>query len=1297
MHDVRPAVLFTRLASLAIGCAIAAVACAFSPPAFAVGAAHAPFSVEIVGTDRGLPHDNVTSVRQTRDGYLWIGTSDGLARFDGIRFVSFYSSNTPGLPNHAITCLYEENDVLWIGTESGLVRYESGRFQAVGLTDSAISGVGRDADGVLWVGTYDAGLFRYRENKYEAVDDKNLPGKAVNAVFSDSTGRLWIGLKQYHGVVSCEHGQFHAWNDGEIFKNEVLAFAETPEGALWFGTAEGLVGRREGTFVRYTTANGLADNRVCSLYADAEGALWIGTTELQRIQHGDLATIEKIVSMRAKIFHATCRDREGNVWVGTGGDGLLRVREPRQRFMTLGAKGTSTGARTVMQDPNGAILIAQGALGLTRIETDGKLPRTPTHTVSSENEVVATWVTRNGDTWVGNRGSLEIHHTEKVDTFPEYGGARALYEDRHGDMWLGFQEGGVIRWHDGRFTSLPMPAGARHCTPQSFTENSQGEIFIGTWRNGIVEISPDGSTRLIDRTSGAPTDEMRCAYADSGDTVWIGSRGRGLGFLDHGRAVFPAWTSDLLDSTVTSIIEDDTHNLWLGTPRGIFMTGREELLATMTGSRPLSRLKIVSLVDDGAKLEDLMCFPNIWKTREGQIWFTSKKGVVLVDPTVVSPNRIPPTVHIEHVLANGQELPLGSTLDLAADTRELMVQYTGLSFTAPARVRFLHRLEGFDKDWVPGDQRFAYYTNLKPGRYRFQVIAANADGVWNDQGEAIRFHQKAHLYQTGWAYALATVVALAIVTGAYRWRVASLKRDKERLERGIADHTRELRAAKEQAEAATRARTEFLENISHEIRNPLNGIIGLVGMMREAQPDQGCQEIARSLNACAKSLARVFDAVLNFSKLEHGHVAVRENAFSLSALVNGVADLFRTSERGKSIQILITKEGDEIDRVVGDEEKIETILSNFISNALKHAPGSPIELCVQFDHATEYGADVTFLVTDHGPGIPAEEQEAVFQKFVRGQRAKQQRASGTGLGLATCRALAELLGGHVAVESEPGQGATFFLTLRLKRDRLADRAAAKLETAEPVTHPFALIVEDQPYNQIVVQRLAQRLGYVSDVAASASEALAKAASARYDVVFLDWELPDMNGDKVARALRERPGGENTIIIATTAHENEDIRRQCAAAGMDGFALKPFELQTISSVLSEARARRGQIEAADIGSLDTRVFSMVGQNDPRQTGEAAALYVDILDRELATIEDAFGRKDRSTVAKAAHRLKAHAGLVDGAELRAIADRIQREAMHASESVLTALRRDLVARAQQLRAQLTHWQNRPRATG
>jgi CheY-like chemotaxis protein len=341
------------------------------------------------------------------------------------------------------------------------------------------------------------------------------------------------------------------------------------------------------------------------------------------------------------------------------------------------------------------------------------------------------------------------------------------------------------------------------------------------------------------------------------------------------------------------------------------------------------------------------------------------------------------------------------------------------------------------------------------------------------------------------------------------------------------------------------------------------------------------------------------------------------------------------------------------------------------------------------------GANVILSVTDHGPGIPVEEQELIFQKFVRGSAAKSTQVAGTGIGLAACRVLARGLGGSVGVDSAPGEGATFHLWVPLRRGAPAtviDDASFTVATGAA-----ALIVEDEDYNRIVLKGTAEELGYRVEVATTAAEARRVLEAQRFDVVFLDWELPGLKGGTIAQALRAQSGGDEPVVLATTAHDSEEMRRRCREAGMDDFLLKPFNAEQVRRQIAAVRATRkakaeGSVVAplvddtAAANELNLEAFQLYGQASGASATAPAQHYVDALEKEIAAMVTALAGSDRGRVKGAAHRVRALAALVNARALNEAAHAIEESAAHAPVPELETRHRALAAECQHLRERL-----------
>jgi PAS domain S-box-containing protein len=783
------------------------------------GALGPTYNYQAYNVEAGLPHNSAGELLQTRDGYLWVGTDSGLARFDGIRFVNYRIATAPGLADNLIRCLYEDKDgTLWIGTQRGLSRMRHGTIELVEMPRVAITSLTQDRVGRVWIATLGQGLWMYRDGRATACRDPLLPAAGpeceVRGLFADSTGRVWLWIRT-KGVAYLENDTLHLYEDG--LKDRVVlayAFVENPRGTLWLGTNKGLLRLRGGEVTKFGLAQGLPEELIRGLYADPHGQVWAATNRLYRLTD-PAAGVFVEVPLPAVDYNlrAIIQDNEGSYWVGSAGYGIARMQP--SGFRTIPAGGllpNGVVVRTVSVDPAGNIWAALPARGAVRIAPDGKASAVDLG-ADANAEVWAVLAAADGSVWLGARGALHVWRDGHLTAFPQFQRTRALFEDRAGAIWIGAEVGGgVVRYQNGAFTKfddkIPAPVavgGVPIPRPLAyvFAEDAAGAIYAGLLRRGVIRLQ-DGVVTRYETDTGFPASDIRAIYPAPDGTLWVGTRGSGLLVLDRGRWLHPDALSEPFNDQVSTILEDHYGRLWLGTPKGIVWVAKAELLAVARGERPDANLRLAGSsegIQPGAVGSGST--PAIWKTPDGILWFATRYGLIKVDPETLPFNAIVPPVRIERVLINDQPAARTDAIELSAGARSLAIDYTALSFVRPGEVRFRYRLDGYDAAWTnAGVRRTAFYTKLPPGRYRFQVIACNDDGVWNTTGAGVDIVQQPFFYQTTWFWGAVAIVFLLAGPIIYRLRTAALRRRNEELERRIAARTVELAQSNEAIRAS---------------------------------------------------------------------------------------------------------------------------------------------------------------------------------------------------------------------------------------------------------------------------------------------------------------------------------------------------------------------------------------------------------------------------------------------------------------------------------------------------------------
>jgi diguanylate cyclase (GGDEF)-like protein len=795
-------------------------------------------------SESGLPQNSVHAIAQDREGFIWLGTEEGLARFDGVRFKVFNTRNTPGILSDFIQSFAASRDgSLWVGTDSGLNHFVPsagatrlslannlicGSFTSKnGLSGDWVRALHEDKDGTLWVGT-SSGLSLVRGSRVVG-SQRELAGVAVNALASDAQGRIWAGTDR--GLFEVDYGHFVDWSKKAPVNQEIMALAVVPDGSLWLGTISGgLVHFKDGFLLPVPA---LPAKEIAALRMDRDGALWISFQRhgIGRLFLGSFSFYDANHGLPSnRVTHGLFEDSEGNLWIGFIDAGFAQLRDGK--FAVFGTREGLAGnyVGNLLQSRDGTMWIGTDSNGLNHLLPNGRIELWDEARGLPDRAAFSMLEDRDGDMWVGFRtgGLAQIHHGRvRVyrDPRARHISVNALYEDHAGGLWIGYYGAGVARFKDGRFEHLTTTGRI-----PAITQSPDGSLWWAADDEGVVQFS-HGTRRKFTVSDGLPSNHAMCIYADLEGDIWIGTASGGLSRIRKGQVT--SWTPEqgLPEATVGSIIEDNHEHLWLGGNAGIYSLSKLELDSSVP-----SRITAYQAFGtaDGLRSRETVYggMPSVWKDTAGRLWFATVSGAAVVDPEHLKFAAAPP-VRIETLVIDGRSLPLrdGETLGPVAKTIE--IGFTSPFFTAPLNVRFRYKLSGFDRDWIDaGDRRRAWYTNLPPGSYTFSVQAANSDGVWNTDGGSFRFVLRPPLARTPLAYA--AYLLLTILTGwaALVLRTKALVRRQEELRRIVSERTAQLEDEKRALEAArrelhTRAthdalagafnRAAILEHLSREV------------------------------------------------------------------------------------------------------------------------------------------------------------------------------------------------------------------------------------------------------------------------------------------------------------------------------------------------------------------------------------------------------------------------------------------------------------------------------------------------
>ncbi|MBX7221987.1 MAG: hypothetical protein K1Y36_18695 [Blastocatellia bacterium] len=842
--------------------------------------------------EHGLPQNSVQAITQTRDGYLWLATFGGLARFDGVRFRTYNTGNTPNFTTNRLLTLFQDRaGRLWIGGEGGaLMCLEADRVQPFGLAEgvpqSNIAAICETPDGTLWIGA-DDGLFRREGARFVRADSPATGANRVIALWPTPDGRIFFGRKE--GVFVLHNGQTAAL---QLLPQAALTcLFRDRQNRFWIGSEWGVFVWQEGAPPRQFLKNdGLSHNLIHSVTQDPAGRIWIGTgLGVTVFENENLrpATELELANQEVQGLHL---DGEGNLWAGTTTGGVHVFAPTRLAAISLPVRNDPS-VTAILQDQSGTIWVSTSCSGLHRIRG---------------NQLESLWIPcvwamaedRTGALWLGMyTGSLRRLAANRLTLYGNADGlpgsavvSLLVAQDGH-TLWIGTNVGLAQRTPDGRFHDLTRLPNAPQTWVRTLLEAPDGSLWIAA-DSGLFHFQNGQFSRFTTR-DGLGNPFVRALHLDANHILWVGTYGGGLHRIDHGSCCRIRTADGLLDDVVSFIHEDSEGNFWLSGNRGLSRVARSELEDFCLGRRsrvdPLGYTKADGMPDSETNggFQPAAC-----RLRDGTVLFPTIKGVARLafDRT----NRQSPPLLIESVAVNGVAQPVHPQSVFAPGVRRMEITYTGLSFSVPEKVRFRYRLEGTESDWIDaGSRRTAFYTNLAPGTYRFIVTACNNEGLWNEAGTTLTFTIQPFFYQTRWFQALWLLIVIGTGWGLYELRVRHLLARAFHLEMLVRERTENLRREKEKTEAANQSQTRLLSLIAHDLKNPLFAIAGWVKLAREnlknRRSSEVCDEPLHSINNEVQDMIGFITTLLDSAALEAGRLRLSRHRLDLAELVKTVA------------------------------------------------------------------------------------------------------------------------------------------------------------------------------------------------------------------------------------------------------------------------------------------------------------------------------------------------------------------------------------------------------------------------
>lgn len=850
--------------------AVFAFAVIFACRTFAQPQSSGQFAIETWQTDNGLPQNSVTDVFQSKDGYIYAGTYNGLARFDGVRFVIYDSVNTPALKNSRITSLYQDKSgVIWIGHETGDVSWlDHGVFHSLdrgtNWPSGEIVGFGSDDEDNVWAQNHAGSLVRLRDGKIVPPLPSAIQTQPGTPRLAQAGNGLWT---TFRGVAAfLRHGELQPFHFDS--SSETAYFESTcpsHDGGLWVAGERQLrkwTGAKNGKWTANLGAFPWNEAFITTMLETRDGKLLVGTLDagIYVFTPGEAVShLSHTNGLPHDWIRSMAEDREGNVWLGTGGGGLCVLR-PRKVWMFNPPDGWQD--RLVLSVAHGAgdsIWAGTEGAGLYHLANHEW-----THFDSAEGlSNLFVWSVlpdSRGNVWAGTWGGGLFRKTDTRFVLPSGPEslldvpATAIMEGNHGEVVIGTMAG-LLRFQDGKYEWLWK---AEHADIRALAKAPDGTIWFGMNSGSGVGRWQNGETKVFQKKDGLTSDFVLSLHLDTDGTLWIGTLDSGLCRLKDGKFATVDSRSGLAGDVICGIADDGLGYFWISSQTGIFRVSKTELNACADGQTPSVRCLVYGKHEGLATLACTGGFqPEFCRTSDGRIWFPTGKGLAVVNPHAVTHNTVVPPVWIEEASADGKPISInrdeksGDGTVVQPGQSRVEFQFTALSFTSPERVQFKYKLEGLEKSWLtpPAGQREVNYSYLQPGEYHFRVIACNSDGLWNEQGATMKVTVLPQIWQTWWFKVLAWLCTVSLAGGAVL--LVARRRLQLKLERIERQRVLERERAR----------------IAKDIHDDLGASLTQISMLSETvihqleRPQQAAQNL-RQIFGAARASTRALDEIV---------------------------------------------------------------------------------------------------------------------------------------------------------------------------------------------------------------------------------------------------------------------------------------------------------------------------------------------------------------------------------------------------------------------------------------------------
>jgi signal transduction histidine kinase/ligand-binding sensor domain-containing protein len=1033
-----------------------------------------PDNFSSIGKLQGLRHDQIRAMTEDETGNLWLGTDDGLTRYDG-RYLYHYTTEQ-GLSNSLIlSVMYDSKGNIWTGTfRGGAVKFDGQEFHIFsvdeGLPSDVVNWIEEDSSGNIWLAT-GGGIVKYDGKNFTVYTKENgLCDNDTRYLMMDRYGKLWITTNL--GGISCFDGEsFTNYTTAEgLPQNEATALSEDRKGNIWIGLSTmGILKFDGNSFYHFDSSSGLADGSIRSIQEDSKGNLWIGTTRsgLYKFDGSHFTNFNLNEGLGSEYVRCIHEDRSGNMWIGTRTAGLVRYKGDVFTHLTTDDGLSNSRVMSILKDSCNLIWIG---------------------TFGGYVTVIGNPDSDDGEKWHSLFGPDQGLNSTRV---------YSIYEQRKGRIWFGTDGGGVVLFDGNRTTTYTKDQGLADNTIRVVSKSSGGGIWIGTYGGGVSLFEDDHFTNFT-TSSGLTSNNILSIFEDSNGVVWFGTDGGGL--ISYDKKSFTHFTvkDGFYSNTVYSIIEDNEGNIWFGTGgEGVIKYDGQKFTKIGT-EEGLNNGYVLSLEQDN--------YGNIWagtryginkiknspsdntytirsynyedgfigmgcnlgaieKLPGGEILVGTNDRLTIFHGDTELHKSAPFTMQMTNLMIFNEEIPW-THLHTLKDTTFMLnnglplkninlsgisrwnnipvdlgvpykLNYITFKFIAVTqneinKVKYEYMLEGLDRKWNKTSTVTEIpYVNLSPGNYTFKVRATSSQGIKSNE-VAYNFRIKPPWWQTVWFYVILASIFIVLFYLFVKYRERVLQRDKEILENKVQEQTEELLLKNNELEVLNIEKDKLFSIIAHDLRGPFGTFLGLTQIMSEdfhSFNESELKSFAENMHCTAKNLYNLLENLLHWSRMQRQALPFIPREIELkNSVIDNLAWVMDTAKK-KEIELSIDIPDDL--KFEADESMLQTVIRNIVSNAVKFTPkGGKVSISskIQDDF-------VEIIVRDNGVGMDEKLIANIFKIGNKSGRSGTEGEPSTGLGLIICKELIELHKGTIIVESAPQKGSEFIVKLPVKQEQ----------------------------------------------------------------------------------------------------------------------------------------------------------------------------------------------------------------------------------------------------------------------